>query len=110
MNNAKHTPGPWVYRDNGIYSVTARPDWADPAIDPDYAEERIQVVDLFGAMGGESEADARLIEKAPEMAGLLRDLVKFTTAMHVGAHNPADAIRMHHAARALLAHIDGEAR
>ena len=59
-----YTPGPWAVRNHQIISTVTRPDWADE----DDQDERICVVELLGAMGGEdSEADAQLIAAAPDL-------------------------------------------
>lgn len=48
---------------------------------------------------------AVMFKESPAMVEVIRELVKYTTAMHVGAHKPEDAIRLHHAARAILERI-----
>lgn len=93
MTKAQHTPGPWAYRDHGIYSETAKPDWAH--LDEDFADERVCVVSLLGAMGGaDSAADARLIAAAPELLACLQyvldaDLYDGALTMGTAALSPA---------------------
>jgi hypothetical protein len=72
MTRAQHTPGPWAYKDSKIIAVNVRPDWAT---DEDDADERVCVIDLYGAMGGDdTRADARLIAAAPELLAALQEV------------------------------------
>jgi len=80
VTNAKHTPGPWAYRDSKIVAINVRPEWADE----DDVDERVCVVDLYGAMGGEdTAADARLIAEAPAMEDMLRDVLPYIKGSEV---------------------------
>ena len=61
MNTSKHTPGPWIY--DGGSSIKS------PSTD-------IEVVSLYGAMGGDNnKADAYMLSAAPAMYEALRDIV-----------------------------------
>ncbi len=86
--SGNHTSGPWEVRGSRIVAVNVKPDWAD--INEDYANERVNVVDLTSAMGGEdSDADARLIAAAPELLAYLERLVGF--ASHYAHQSAMDA-------------------
>ena len=74
-----HTKGPWEYRDSKIVAVNVRPDWAD--VGGPYADERVTVVNLFGAMGGDdTKADAALIAASPDLLAALCRLMDLITA------------------------------
>lgn len=104
MADAKHTPGPWGCRDGKIVAVDVKPDWAD--IDEDFADERVTVVDLFGAMGGDdTSADARLIAAAPELLAALAGMIEMATH-HAMDDGEKRAILK--AARAAIAKAKGE--
>ncbi len=99
---AKHTKGPW-FRDDCAESahmaecLLENPSWlAIEDTSPD-----------GGHIAYCHPDNADLIAEAPAMVELLRDMLRYTTAMHVGAHKPADAIRLHHTTRAILSRIDG---
>lgn len=67
---SKFTPGPWIYKSNGIHSTTQ---WQ---VEPNLAdlEEGVPttIISTFAVMGGDDvQADIRLIVKAPEMYTLL---------------------------------------
>lgn len=107
---SKHTPGPWAYRDNKIVAVNIKPDWAD--LDEDYADERISVVNLYGAMGGiDTCADARLIAAAPDLSALLAEAVSrvddLVDALGKSIIEVEDLAAWSDDARALLARIEG---
>lgn len=70
-----HTPGPWKYNKerSAIVSETA---WlVEPSEELDTQGIPLDVLSLYGAMGGEdTQADARLIAAAPDMLAILKHL------------------------------------
>lgn len=69
-----HTPGPWIYRDSGIYARDVRPDWTNG--DHEFDDERVCIVNLMGGMGGDdTRADALLLTASPDLLAKLSALV-----------------------------------
>jgi hypothetical protein len=52
-----HTPGPWVFEGTRLMAPNAKTEW----------EDAVCVVDVHGAMSGNTAADSRLIAAAPDL-------------------------------------------
>lgn len=94
---AKHTPGPWRYRDDRSDIVSCVSWYQEPLDGDDGLPTRI--VDLVGAMGGDNTtADAKLIAAAPELLEACRAALRMCEAMEssgnmVVVYNAHDAIK-----------------
>lgn len=64
----KHTPGPWTLMDDTTFSTLG-----DKRI---IGANRISPAIVFGGLGAETDANARLIAASPELLATLKDLYR----------------------------------
>lgn len=118
--NIKHTPGPWVAKDeNGNYNaahnwevdnsefacVTALPIAADGEV---IAFAMHGDVDYRRSIDAETEANARLISAAPDLLEALMELTQLTEALLFNTMGEPGPGSIGHKCRAAIAKATGE--